>query len=93
MSDLAYDAMRTALLVVDPDNDFISEGGTLYELSRGAITSQDPGFPARAGRARRRGGALRPAGLAAAVVHVPVGHRRMTKLGVGQVGVGEISAM
>lgn len=38
MSYLAYDATRTALLVVDPDNDFISVGGKLYELSRETIT-------------------------------------------------------
>ena len=41
MSDLAYDATRTALLVVDPYNDFISEGGKLYELTRETIDSQD----------------------------------------------------
>jgi hypothetical protein len=34
VSDLAYDATRTALLVVDPYNDFLSEGGKLYALSR-----------------------------------------------------------
>jgi nicotinamidase-related amidase len=39
--DPAYDATRTALLVVDPYNDFISEGGKLYQLSRETITSQD----------------------------------------------------
>ena len=41
MSDLVYDATRTALLVVDPYNDFISEGGKLYELCRETIVSQD----------------------------------------------------
>jgi ureidoacrylate peracid hydrolase len=41
VSDLTYDATRTALLVVDPYDDFISEGGKLYELSRETITSQD----------------------------------------------------
>jgi hypothetical protein len=32
---------RTALLVVDRCNDFISEGGKLCVLSRETITSQD----------------------------------------------------
>lgn len=41
MNDLEYDPARTALLVVDPYNDFISEGGKLYALSRETITSQD----------------------------------------------------
>ena len=41
MSDLTFDATRTALLVVDPYNDFISEGGKLYELTRETISSQD----------------------------------------------------
>jgi len=39
--DLSYDAAGTALLVVDPYNDFISEGGKLYELARETIISQD----------------------------------------------------
>lgn len=41
MSELTFDATRTALLVVDPYNDFISEGGKLYELARETIISQD----------------------------------------------------
>ena len=41
MSDLTFDVTRTALLVVDPYNDFISEGGKLYELARETIISQD----------------------------------------------------
>jgi ureidoacrylate peracid hydrolase len=41
VNDLKYDPARTALLVVDPYNDFISEGGKLYPLSRETITSQD----------------------------------------------------
>ena len=35
------DPTRTALLVVDPYNDFISEGGKLYDLCRETIASQD----------------------------------------------------
>ncbi|OLP52138.1 isochorismatase [Allorhizobium taibaishanense] len=31
MTDAAYQADRTALLIVDPYNDFMSEGGKLYE--------------------------------------------------------------
>jgi len=31
MTELAYDARTTALLVIDPYNDFISEGGTLWK--------------------------------------------------------------
>ena len=41
MSDLSYEATRTALLIVDPYNDFISEGGKLYELARATIVAQD----------------------------------------------------
>ena len=41
MPALAYDPTRTALLVVDPYNDFISEGGKLYELCRETIAAQD----------------------------------------------------
>ena len=41
MSDLTFDARRTALLVVDPYNDFIYEGGKLYQLARETIISQD----------------------------------------------------
>jgi len=31
MTELAYDAQTTGLLVIDPYNDFISEGGSLWE--------------------------------------------------------------
>jgi nicotinamidase-related amidase len=31
---LAYESAYTGLLIVDPYNDFLSEGGKLYELSR-----------------------------------------------------------
>lgn len=41
MSDLSCDVSRAALLVVDPYNDFLSEGGKLHELARETITSQD----------------------------------------------------
>src|SRR5438132_1292976 len=33
-SELTYERALTGLLVVDPFNDFLSEGGMLYELSR-----------------------------------------------------------
>jgi len=41
VSDLSCDVSRAALLVVDPYNDFLSEGGKLHELARETITSQD----------------------------------------------------
>jgi ureidoacrylate peracid hydrolase len=31
MSDLTYDSEITALLVIDPYNDFISEGGKVWD--------------------------------------------------------------
>jgi len=34
MTTTTYDADRTALLIVDPYNDFMSEGGKLYEATR-----------------------------------------------------------
>jgi ureidoacrylate peracid hydrolase len=34
MPDLTYEPELTGLLIVDPYNDFLSEGGKLYELSR-----------------------------------------------------------
>jgi ureidoacrylate peracid hydrolase len=33
-SELTYEPERTGLLIVDPYNDFLSEGGKLYEFSR-----------------------------------------------------------
>lgn len=36
-SPLAYEPELTGLLVVDPYNDFLSEGGKLFELSRGTL--------------------------------------------------------
>jgi nicotinamidase-related amidase len=35
--ELTYDPNLTGLLIVDPYNDFLSEGGKLYELSRGTL--------------------------------------------------------
>jgi len=34
MTTTIYTADRTALLIVDPYNDFMSEGGKLYEATR-----------------------------------------------------------
>lgn len=34
MTTTTYDANRTALLIVDPYNDFMSEGGKLYEATK-----------------------------------------------------------
>ena len=36
MKTITYDAERTALLIVDPYNDFMSEGGNLYKAIREA---------------------------------------------------------
>jgi nicotinamidase-related amidase len=38
MLDNGYDKDQTALLIVDPYNDFMSEGGKLYEAINGART-------------------------------------------------------
>jgi len=38
----AYAADRTALLIVDPYNDFMSEGGKFYEATKG--TAEAVGF-------------------------------------------------
>ena len=42
MTTTEYDAERTALLIVDPYNDFMSEGGKLYEATK--VTAQAVGF-------------------------------------------------
>jgi len=42
MTTTEYDAERTALLIVDPYNDFMSEGGKLYEATR--ETAEAVGF-------------------------------------------------
>jgi hypothetical protein len=42
MTTTTYAADRTALLIVDPYNDFMSEGGKLYEATR--ETAESSGF-------------------------------------------------
>jgi nicotinamidase-related amidase len=41
MADLSYEPELTGLLIVDPYNDFLSEGGKLYELSRETLETFD----------------------------------------------------
>src|SRR5258706_16114007 len=41
MSDKTYDPADTALLVVDPYNDFMSEGGKLYDQIKDVADSVD----------------------------------------------------
>ncbi|WP_321916159.1 isochorismatase family cysteine hydrolase [Paraburkholderia sp. J11-2] len=38
MSDLVYEAQRTGLLLVDPYNDFLSDGGKLFPMLRDVAT-------------------------------------------------------
>jgi ureidoacrylate peracid hydrolase len=40
-SELTYEPDLTGLLIVDPYNDFLSEGGKLYELSRTTLETHD----------------------------------------------------
>ena len=40
-SGLTYEPELTGLLIVDPYNDFLSEGGKLYELSRSTLEAND----------------------------------------------------
>ena len=40
-SELTYEPELTGLLIVDPYNDFLSEGGKLYELSRSTLEAND----------------------------------------------------
>ncbi|MFL9865438.1 cysteine hydrolase [Paraburkholderia fungorum] len=40
-SELTYEPELTGLLIVDPYNDFLSEGGKLYELSRTTLEAND----------------------------------------------------
>jgi nicotinamidase-related amidase len=40
-SELAYEPDLTGLLIVDPYNDFLSEGGKLYELSRSTLEAHN----------------------------------------------------
>ncbi|NKB33201.1 MAG: isochorismatase family protein [Pseudomonadales bacterium] len=39
--DYAYDPERTAILLVDPYNEFLSEGGLLYPLSKETLDAND----------------------------------------------------
>ncbi len=41
MTTTTYAADRTALLIVDPYNDFMSEGGKLYEATKGRKPPQN----------------------------------------------------
>ena len=41
MADLTYEPELTGLLIVDPYNDFLSEGGKLYALSRDTLEAFD----------------------------------------------------
>lgn len=40
-AELTYDPELTGLLIVDPYNDFLSEGGKLYEVSRSTLESNN----------------------------------------------------
>ena len=40
-SGLTYEPELTGLLIVDPYNDFLSEGGKLYELSRSTLEAHN----------------------------------------------------
>ena len=40
-SELTYEPELTGLLIVDPYNDFLSEGGKLYELSRATLEAHN----------------------------------------------------
>jgi ureidoacrylate peracid hydrolase len=41
MTKLTYDKEITALLVIDPYNDFISEGGKIWDRIRGVAEAND----------------------------------------------------
>src|ERR1700674_5675924 len=41
MANLNYEPNLTGLIIVDPYNDFLSEGGKLYELSRATLETSD----------------------------------------------------
>ena len=41
MAELAYEKEITALLVIDPYNDFISEGGKVWDRLRGVAEAND----------------------------------------------------
>ncbi|HSH37603.1 MAG TPA: hypothetical protein VK993_02360 [Chthoniobacterales bacterium] len=40
-SDFSFPAARTALLVIDPVNDFLSEGGARWELTKNTVKVND----------------------------------------------------
>ena len=40
-AELTYEPELTGLLIVDPYNDFLSEGGKLYELSRSTLEANN----------------------------------------------------
>jgi len=40
-AELTYEAELTGLLIVDPYNDFLSEGGKLHELSRSTLETNN----------------------------------------------------
>jgi ureidoacrylate peracid hydrolase len=40
-SEAGYEPELTGLLIVDPYNDFLSEGGKLYELSRSTLEAHN----------------------------------------------------
>jgi len=63
MPDDAYAADRTALLVVDPYNDFLSEGGKLYDRVKG--TAETAGM---FGNLRKLLAAVRSAGIQVFIV-------------------------
>ena len=41
MAELTYEPELTGLLIVDPYNDFLSEGGKLYEISRSTLEANE----------------------------------------------------
>jgi nicotinamidase-related amidase len=64
MADHRYEASRTALLLVDPYNDFLSEGGKLWDTLRPVATEVgllDNLRAATAAAQRRRRGDVRRA--------------------------------
>lgn len=64
MSELSYPQAETALLLIDPYNDFLSPGGKLYELAKEVIEATQTVL-----HMREVLGAVRGAGIA--VVYVP----------------------
>lgn len=58
-TDLDYPSDRTALLIVDPYNDFLSEGGKLFGYCRETLTALDTVEHMRQLRAAARGAGVR----------------------------------